>query len=60
MQSSHMRIAAHSEQILDLSSILGIVAGTAMLMPAFFVPELRLMAIPACAVLLPSLLCGTR
>jgi hypothetical protein len=55
-----MRMNSHSEQISDLSSLVGIVAGFGLLLPAFLVPELRMLAIPGFAVLLPSLLYCTR
>ena len=45
--------------LLDASSLLGIAAGMGMLLPAFLVPDLAFLALPAGLVLLPSLLYGT-
>lgn len=55
-----MRIVTHGTGLLDASALIGIVAGFAMLLPAFFVPELRFLALPAFVVLVPSLLFGAR
>ena len=45
---------------LEASSVFGIVAGMGLMMPAFFVAELAVLALPAFALLVPSLLYGTR
>jgi len=55
-----MRISTHSEQLRETTSLVGIGAGLALLLPAFLLPELRLLAIPAFAIFLPSLLYCTR
>lgn len=49
-----------SQRVVDTSSLLGILAGMAMLLPAVFVPEIRYLAVPGLAVLVPSLLFGMR
>jgi hypothetical protein len=49
-----------SDQILDVSALLGIVAAMGLLVPAFFVPGMGALAVPAFVVLLISMLCGTR
>lgn len=49
-----------SNRLLDASSLLGIVAGMGLMLPAFFVAELAFLAAPAFAVLVPSVLYGTR
>lgn len=41
---------------LDVSSMLGVLIGFGMLVPAMFVPDLRFLSVPAAVVLLPSLL----
>lgn len=45
---------------LDATSVVGILTGFGLLVPAIFVPELRMLAVPASMVLLPSLLIGMR
>jgi hypothetical protein len=49
-----------NSRALDVTSLVGILAGFGMLVPAIFVPELRFLSVPAFVVLLPSLLIGTR
>lgn len=49
-----------SNPVLEASSLLGIAAGVGLMLPAFFVAELAFLALPAFAVLVPSLLYGTR
>lgn len=55
-----MRISTHSEQVRDATSLVGIGAGLALLLPAFLVPDLMILAIPAFGILIPSLLYCTR
>jgi len=50
----------HSDQILDVSALAGIVAAIGLMIPAFFLPDLGILAVPAFVLLLASLLCGTR
>ena len=64
---SHARHARHvrevgmeNERFLEASSLLGITASVGMLMPAFFMAELAFLALPGLALLVPSLLYGTR
>lgn len=49
-----------SDRVLDTSALVGIMAGLAMLLTAFFVPDIAALAAPACVVLVASLLCGMR
>ena len=49
-----------SNRILEMSSLLGIGASMGLMIPAFFVVELGFLAAPAMAILVPSLLYGTR
>lgn len=44
----------------DLSALVGMVAGIAMLLPAIIAPELRPLSVPGFAVLVPSLLVALR
>ena len=46
--------------ILDASALVGILVGFGMLLPSFFVPELHMLAVPAFAILVPSVLFGMR
>lgn len=55
-----MRHANGNDRVLDLSSFVGMMAGMGLLFPAYFVPEMRFLALPAFVVLLPSLLYGMR
>ena len=54
-----MKIAAH-DPIVDVTALLGVAAGIGMLLPACFIPELALLAVPACALLFPSMMAGMR
>jgi len=49
-----------SNRVLEASSLAGIMGGVALMLPAFFVAELAFLALPAFALLVPSLLYGTR
>jgi len=49
-----------SDQVLDVSALVGIVAAMALMVPAFFVAEMGALAVPAFVLLLASMLCGTR
>ena len=49
-----------SERTLEASALLGILAGLGMLIPAFLVPEIGFLALPALLLLLPSLLFALR
>jgi hypothetical protein len=55
-----MRHLTKQERVLDVSSVAGIMAGTAVLLLSCLVSEVRFLAPPAFAVLLPSLLYGAR
>ena len=55
-----MKTWSHRSGTPDETSLLGIAAGTGLLLSAFCLPELRILALPALLVLLPSLLFGTR
>lgn len=55
-----MKVWTHTDRVLDVSSLVGITAGMGLLLPALFVPDLRLLIVPALVVLLFSLLCCTR
>ncbi|MEM7411204.1 MAG: hypothetical protein AAF430_13290 [Myxococcota bacterium] len=46
--------------LVDRYSLMGILAGFGMLVPAFLGPDIHVLALPACAVLLPSMLYGLR
>jgi len=48
------------ERVLEISSLVGIMGGVGLMLPAFFVAELAFLALPAFAILVPSLLYGTR
>jgi len=50
----------HSDQILDVSALVGIVAAMALMLPAFVMPGMGALAVPASVLLMASLLCGTR
>ena len=50
----------HSDQVLDVSALVGIVAGTGLMIPAFFMPGMGALAVPAFVLLLASMLWGTR
>lgn len=52
--------ALDSDQVLDVSALVGIVTAMGLFVPAFFVPGLDLLAAPALVVLLASMLWGTR
>ena len=51
-----MNFAHHTNPALGASSLVGIVAGVGLLVPAAFVPGIEALALPAFLVLLPSLL----
>jgi len=53
-------IGASSEQLLDAAILMGVGTGLVMLLASVIVPSLQMLAIPALAVLIPSLLVGTR
>lgn len=55
-----MRITSPKESTLQASSMLGIVASFGLFYPAFFVPGLALLAAPASALLVGSMLYVTR
>jgi VIT1/CCC1 family predicted Fe2+/Mn2+ transporter len=55
-----MKHVTFSDRVLDTSSLVGIMGGLAMLLAAFFVPDIAALAAPACIVLVASLLCGMR
>ncbi len=55
-----MKHAVDGERVLEVSSLLGIVAAFGVMVPAFFVPDLALLAVPAFVLLIVSLLLGTR
>jgi hypothetical protein len=50
----------HSDQVLDVSALAAIVAAMGLLVPAFFMPGLGALAVPAFVLLLAGMLCGTR
>ena len=45
---------------MDRYSLMGILAGFGMLLPAFMGPDIRMLALPALGVLVPSMLYGLR
>jgi len=49
-----------TDQALDITALVGIVAAMGLMVPAFFVPGMGMLAVPAFVVLLASMLCGTR
>lgn len=49
-----------TNRTLEISSVVGIVAGFALMIPAFFVADLAYLAMPGLAVLVPSLLYTAR
>ena len=55
-----MRMSLHRNQTLDVSSVVGMVAGMGLLLPAYVVPDLWFLALPAFLILVPSLLFGMR
>lgn len=55
-----MKLLETTDQRLDAGSLAGIATGLGMLLPAFLVPELAVLAAPALLVLVPSLIVGFR
>jgi len=55
-----MKILQASDRVLDTTSMVGIMAGFGMLVPAFLVSEMAFLAVPAFVVLLLGMICGTR
>lgn len=55
-----MKAIAVSQRALDASTLLGVAAGIGLLIPAFVVPGLGSLALPAFVVLVPSLLLALR
>ncbi len=49
-----------SNTLLDTMALAGIAVGFAMLVPAAWSPDLRALAFPGYAILLPSLIYGLR
>lgn len=50
----------HNDQVLDVTALVGIVTAMGLMVPAFFVPGMGMLAVPAVVVLTGSMLCGTR
>lgn len=55
-----MRSTSPSESTLQATSVAGIVASFGLFYPAFFVPGLALLALPASAIFLAGMLYVTR
>ncbi len=55
-----MRIISTNETVLEASSVVGIVSSFALFYPAFFVPGLAVLAAPAVALFVGSMLYVTR
>ena len=55
-----MRKPLDYERLADASSLLGVLAGMGLLLPAVLVPELRFLLVPAFGLLIPSLLIVSR
>jgi hypothetical protein len=53
-------IGGSSEQMLDAAILMGVGTGLVMLLCSVVVPSLQMLAIPGVALLVPSLLYGTR
>jgi hypothetical protein len=51
---------SYSSQALDISSLVGIAAGVGMLLSASTLTGMEMLALPALALLLPSLLWSVR
>ena len=50
----------YRSQALDVTALIGMVGGMALMISASLVPEIRLLALPGFLVLVPSLLYGLR
>ena len=59
IELQHMRALVDS-RFLDVATFVGILGGLTLLLISYFVPESRLLAIPAMAMLFPSLVYGMR
>ena len=49
-----------SDQVLDVTALVGIIAAMGLMIPAFFVSDMGMLAVPAFVLLLGSMLAGTR
>ena len=55
-----MKLLDASDRILNAGALAGITTGWGLMVSAFLMPELAVLALPAMLILLPSLLVGLR